>query len=219
MQSGWGCVNTLECAGKFGVGSRRELSYKRRGMNEWWLSLTEASRVFWGIALAASLFQVLVFLGSLVSGHELDHSTDSEGSGTDHGIKILSVRAVVAFFVGFGWAGVLFLTDGRSLAVVTAIALFAGMIFMAVIFLIMRFLMALRANGTMDYANAVGQSGHVYVTIPARHAGPGQVEIMIQGRLTTALAVTEYSESLAPQTPILVESIEGQTLLVVSPVF
>lgn len=187
-------------------------------MNEWWLSLTEASRVFWGIALAASLFQVLVFLGSLVSGHELDHSTH-DGGGSDHGIKILSVRAVVAFFVGFGWAGVLFLADGRSLAVVTVIAVFAGIVFMAVIFLVMRFLMALRANGTMDYANAVGQSGHVYVTIPALHAGQGQVEIMIQGRLTTALAVTQYSQPLAPQTPVVVESIEGQTLLVVSPVF
>ncbi len=188
-------------------------------MNDWWLSLTDASRVFWGIALAATLFQVLMFAGSLLTGGDLDHSPDSDAGSADHGIKVLSVRAIVAFLVGFGWAGALFLGDGWSLALATTVAVVAGIAFMAVIFLVMRFLMSLRADGTLNYANAVGQSGHVYVTIPPRHAGEGQVEILVQGRLITAQAVTQYEQPLAPRTPVIVESVEGKTLLVVSPAF
>lgn len=188
-------------------------------MNEWWFSLSDASRVFWGISLAATLFQALIFAGSIVSGHEFDHATDTDGGNAAEGLKLLSIRAIVAFFVGFGWAGVLYLRNGGPVLIALAFAIVAGVVFMSVIFLVMRFLMSLRADGTMDYWNAVGQTGTVYVTIPPNHSGQGQVEVMIQGRLTTAHAVTEHSEPLSPQTPVIVQSVEGKTLLVVYPAY
>jgi len=190
---------------------------RHHGMTQWWNSLIGPSQVFWGIAIAASILQVLMFLGSMVSGHDLDHNTgNGDGSAVD-GVKLVSVRAVVAFLVGFGWAGALFLRDGFSLTGATLIAVGTGFVFMAVIFLIMRILMSLRSDGTLDYKNAIGQTGQVYVTIPGNRGGQGQVEIMIQGRLATILAVTEGAQSLAPLTPIIVRSVEGTNLLVVSP--
>lgn len=182
-------------------------------MVQWFADLGSAARFFWIVAITASLFQVLLFVGSLFIGHEFDHSHD--GSAAE-GVKVLSVRVVVAFLVGFGWTGALLLGDGGSLMQVSSLAILAGLVFMAVIYGIMRLLVSLRADGTLDYSNAVGESGHVYVTIPANRAGEGQIEILFQGRLVTASAVTDGLTALAPRTQVKVEAVQGHTTLVVA---
>lgn len=188
-------------------------------MNEWWQTLTDASRVFWCIAIVASVFQLLMFVGSFFTGHDFDHSAHGGDGGSTEGMKLLSIRAITAFLVGFGWAGALFIGNGTSVPTATLFAMVSGCVFMAIIFVMMRALVSLKASGTMDYANAINQSGHVYVTIPARRGGQGQVEIMIQGRLATVLAVTDYHQPLPPRSPVVVDAVEGKTLLVVSPQF
>ena len=83
-------------------------------INEWWDALTVSGRIFWCVALFASLLQVFLFVGLLVGGGSRVRSCDGRRGGDHghsseaaHGIKVLSVRALVAFGVGFGWAGVL----------------------------------------------------------------------------------------------------------------
>lgn len=188
-------------------------------MNEWWQNLSDVARIFWGIAIFSSVFQVLMFAGSFFTGQDLDHSPDGDHTGSTEAVKLLSIRAITAFFVGFGWAGALFLGNGAPILAAMIVAVVFGCVFMAIIFLMMRALVSLKADGTLDYANAIGQSGHVYVTIPARRAGQGQVEIMLQGRLITVLAVTDYHQPLLPHSPVIVDAVEGRTLLVVSPEF
>ncbi len=188
-------------------------------MIHWWHSLSNASQVFWGIAIAASIFQVLMFIGSLFTSHDLDHSSDTDGGQSGEALKLLSLRGIVAFLVGFGWTGGLFLAKGLSILLVILISTAAGIVFMGVILLIMRLLVTLRADGTLDYTNAIGQTGHAYITIPARRAGQGQVEVMIQGRLVTAHAITDNYKPIAPQTEVVVLTVECGTLLVVSPKF
>jgi hypothetical protein len=190
-------------------------------MNEWWQSLSSASQVFWGIAIAASIFQVLMFIGSLFTSHELDHSADTEMNTADSGeaLKLLSLRGIVAFLVGFGWTGGLFIAKGLSLLLVLLISIGAGIVFMGVILLIMKLLMSLKADGTLNYENAIGQTGHAYIAVPARRAGLGQVEIMVQGRLITAQAVTDHHHAITPQTEVIVTGVESDTLLIVSPTY
>ncbi len=188
-------------------------------MTQWWQSLSSVSQVFWGIAIAATVFQVLMFIGSLFTSHEFDHSADTDMDTADSGeaLKLLSLRGIVAFLVGFGWTGGLFVAKGFSILVVLLIAIAAGVVFMGVILVIMKLLMSLKADGTLDYANAIGQTGHTYIAIPARRAGQGQVEIMIQGRLVTAQAVTDHHHAITPPTEIIVTGVESGTLLIVSP--
>lgn len=188
-------------------------------MNEWWQTLSDVSRIFWCIAITASIFQLLMFAGSFFTSHDFDHSPDGGDGSSTEGMKLLSIRAITAFFVGFGWAGALFMGNGTSVLTATIIAVVFGFIFMAIIFLMMRALVSLKASGTLDYANAIGQTGQVYVTIPARRGGQGQIEIMIQGRLATIFAVTDYYQPLLPCTPVIVNEVEGKALLVVSPQF
>lgn len=188
-------------------------------MSLWWESLDQVSQIFWCIAIASSVFQLLMFAGALFIGHDFDHSHDSGDGNSSSGLKLLSVRAITAFLVGFGWAGALFLGNGVAILAATVLAIICGCVFMGIIFLMMRVLVSLKADGTMNYANAIGRTGQVYVTIPARRSGQGQVEIIIQGRLSTVLAVTDYSQPLPPRSPILVTAVEGNNLLVVSPEF
>jgi hypothetical protein len=185
-------------------------------MIEWWQALDNLQKVFWGIAIFATVLQVLLFAASMLGTHDFDHSPDGAEAGSVEGVKLVSIRAVIAFFVGFGWAGGLLLGKGVAFFSSLAVAVATGVVFMLVIFAIMRAMMSLRADGTIDYQNAKGTTGSVYVTIPARRAGHGQVEIQIQGRITTVQAVTSDEEALPPQTSITVDAVEPGNLLVVS---
>ncbi|MDZ4288197.1 MAG: hypothetical protein U0984_09570 [Prosthecobacter sp.] len=189
-------------------------------MTSWWASLTDGAPIYWCIAIFASVLQVLLLLGSFLGGHfGVDHGDagpDTSG-GDSGGVKILSLRVLVAFFVGFGWAGVLGLRQGMSGVSTAFAAMTAGVIFMALLFFTLRFLIAMRDDGTLNYANALGLEGQVYVTVPAARSGPGQVEIMLQGRLITATAVTDAATPLPPRLPITVTAVEAANLLVVQP--
>jgi uncharacterized membrane protein len=187
-------------------------------MTAWWNSLNNPAQIFWLIAIASSIIQILMFAMSFVGGHDFDHSNGGTDVGDSvEGVKLVSVRAIIAFFVGFGWTGGLMLGRGATMVPTLAASMGVGVIFMMVIFLIMRIMMSLRSDGTLDFQNAVGLTGHVYVTIPASRSGHGQVEILLQGRLTTVQAVTKVDHPLPQSTPVTVTAIENGNLLVVAP--
>jgi hypothetical protein len=185
-------------------------------VTEWWQSLAGVEKLFWSIAITATLVQVMLFAASLLGAHEFDHAPDGSAADSVEGVKLISVRAIIAFLVGFGWTGGLMLERDVSFFITLATSLAVGVVFMLVIFGVMRGMMSLRADGTLDFHNAKGCTGSVYVTIPARRAGHGQVEIELQGRITTIQAVTAGDEALPPQTAITVEAVEPGNLLVVS---
>lgn len=171
------------------------------------------------MALFATSLQIFLLVGSFLGGSgDFDHGADAHDGSTADGVKILSFRALVAFFVGFGWAGVLGLQSGMSAAATAASAIGAGFVFMLLIFLTMRLLMSMRADGSLRYELAIGQRGQVYVTIPAARAGHGQVELMLQGRVITAQAVTDHTAPLQPQATVEVTGIVPPNTMIVRPV-
>jgi hypothetical protein len=120
-------------------------------------------------------------------------------------------------FTGFGWTGVVCTKQGLGLPVTLAIAFVVGSGLMIAIFLMMRAFMRLQSNGNIDYGNAVGQLGTVYVTIPPVQRSGGQVETMIQGRLVTAEALQKGSQPLQPGTKVNVVARIGSSTLIVEP--
>ncbi len=187
-------------------------------MSEWWHSLDGAAQIFWAIAIAATVFQLLLFASSLIGGHDLDHVDFETGEGASaDGLKFLSLRAIIAFLVGFGWTGGLMMNRGFGPFVSALAGLGVGIVFMVIIAAIMRGMMALHDDGTLDFKNAIGQPASVYVTIPAKRAGRGQVEMHLQGRLVTVQAITEAEVDLSPNTKVTVTALEGSNVLLVSP--
>jgi hypothetical protein len=190
-------------------------------VNEWWQSLSIDQQIFAGIAAIGSLALLLQLVLMLIG---LDHGDmavgDADaGSVGDHpsGLAFLSIRTLIAFAVGFGWAGFAMSRGGASLAPAFGVAFVIGSLFMATIFWIMRSMMRLGCSGSLDYRNAVGQSGSVYVTVPGGMAGPGQVEVLVQGRLCTVQAMTKSSAVLAPRSKVKVVDLVDRTTLLVEP--
>jgi len=86
------------------------------------------------------------------------------------------------------------------------------------VLLLMRGLYSLRYSGTLDYRNAIGNVGSVYLRIPAAMAAPGQVEVMIQGRLCVVEAFTRAQHELPNRSRIRVVEVMDQGTLIVEPV-
>lgn len=185
----------------------------------WWSFLLPDGAFYWAVAVFATVLQICLLLGSFM-GAGGDYDTDAGGgdmSDSGHGPKLLSLRAVTAFFVGFGWAGVLCMKQGMSGMATVGTAVTVGLIFAVVLAALLGVMLSLRADGTMDFKNAIGVSGKVYVTIPPARGGPGQVELLLQGRLITASAVTDSPAALAPQSPVRVVAAEPGNVLLVAP--
>ncbi len=188
---------------------------------EWWTSLDLARQVFLLIAIIGTMVVAAQMVLQLIGFAGADMHLGDLGSGLagDHasGMGYLSVRTLTAFAAGFGWSGYAALSNGAPLWLAITIALAVGIGLMAILVWMMRAMMRLDSNGNLDYANAVGVVGTVYVTIPANQTGMGQVEVQVQGRLCTVQALTRSTTPLAPGLPIRVAGQVERSILLVEP--
>jgi hypothetical protein len=197
-------------------------------LNTWWDAMQPELQVFYAIALTTSLLLVLQFvmliLGLDSDGDvdvDLDMDMDLDAGGDighgDAGVHLLSVRSLTAFFTGFGWAGVGALNSGWSVGAAILLALLAGSAFMAMVLGLLRTLIGLQESGTVDYRNAIGQVGTVYLPVPGAMERPGQVEVLVQGRLAVVPAFTRSPRRLERQERVRVTEILDANTLVVEP--
>lgn len=185
-------------------------------MLDWWSTLGRALQIYYGIALTTSalmLFQLVLMLFGMDGDSDFDvDDIDDHGTG-----GILSVRTVTAFFVGFGWSGVAALEAGWELVPTIVVSTLVGGVFMGGVFALMRTLYGMRYSGTLDYRNAVGSVGSVYLRIPAAMAGPGQIEVQVQGRLRVVQAFTRAERELGNNERVRVTDLMDETTLLVEP--
>ena len=185
-------------------------------MEFWWTELAIAHKVFYAIAIATSAVLVLQLILSFFGlDGDADADFDAGDAGHGGGVGILSVRTVTAFFTGFGWGGVAALEAGIALVPSVLLAVAAGSALMGAVFALMRGLYAMRYSGTLDYRNAIGAAGSVYLPVPAAMAGPGQIEVRVQGRLCVVQAFTRAPAKIPNRARVrVVDVLDQQTLLV-----
>ncbi len=199
-------------------------------MAEWWESLALGYQVFYGVGIIGSVILVIQLAmtllgaghdGDLADGHVDIDGMDIDGHDlADHssGLQVLSTRTVVAFMTGFGWTGAFALRQGLSMPLALLAAVVVGGLLMWLVFLLMRMLFGLRQSGSLDYRNAVGQVGSVYVKIPPSREGEGQVQVLVQGRLSTVNACTPEAEAIPSGRQVLVTGlVPPRTLIVETP--
>ena len=121
----------------------------------------------------------------------------------------------MAFFVGFGWGGVVTLRSGLSLPIAIVVAFVIGSGFLLIVFYIMKSIFKLSESGNIQLKNAVGQTGTVYITIPGGNKGKGQIQVKVQGRLRELEAVTDGQEDLPTGTTVSVVKVIGESTMVV----
>ena len=107
------------------------------------------------------------------------------------------------------------LDGGNSLLMSVLTATLVGVAVLVGFVGLMHWLYSLRSEGTMDYNNAINQIGSVYVPIPPRRQGLGQIEVLVQGRTTTVRALSDNEERIENRTAVkVVELVDERTLLV-----
>lgn len=211
-------------------------------MFEWWNSLSTFAQVLSCIAIPATLvllIQTILMLIGIGSDNadvgdadgdvgDIDTDiadsdgvfgedvleVDSDPTGLD-GLRIFSVRGIIAFFVVFGWVGVALDEAGLSVAPTLIISALCGIIVMFLVALLMRWVWRLQSDGTIDKRNAIGVSGSVYLTVPANREGVGKVNLTVQGSFVECEAVTDEAESISTGKEIVVIGLSGQNTLVV----
>ncbi len=193
-------------------------------MNVWWDGLDMESKVYYSIAIITSFLlamQVLLMLVGIDADGDIDVDFDggADGMDGDAGLSVFSIRSLTAFFTGFGWGGVAAVNAGWSNAASVMAAVAAGSVFMAGVIGIMRAMMAMQASGTLDYANAVGRTGSVYLPIQASMSAPGKIEVLVQGRMAIVDAFTRADRRIENRERVKVVEVLDQTSVIVEPIF
>ena len=141
-------------------------------MMEWWNALPLIEQVFYIIAIPSTLIlllQTILLLFGVGGGHDADYDTDTgadvdAGAETDHdhgaahvaGLRLLTVRGIVAFLAVCGWVGVALTDLGVSAVPTTIAALAGGFAAMLVVALVLRWSLKLQSSGNLNLHNAVG---------------------------------------------------------------
>jgi hypothetical protein len=125
---------------------------------------------------------MLFGVGADVDGGADVVDVDAHGDTTS-AFQVISVQSAMAGIMGFGLIGLgalvgLKLNFGWSLVV----GVLGGIAFMTLMGTMMRGVAGLATSGNISPSMAVGQEGDVYVTIPAKGSGRGQVKLVIGGR-------------------------------------
>lgn len=206
-------------------------------MTVWWEELVPIGKFFACIAIPftlALIIQIVLTLIGLGSGDgDVDIDTDgdfdadvdadgdfdadsaSDADGMDSGLKIFSIRGMIAFFAIFGWTGLTMLSSGAANWLSILVAFAAGVAAMLVIAYTFKLFGKLQSDGTIDIKNALGKSGTVYITVPAHRKEKGKVNILLQGTYSELDAVTDEDESITFGREIVVIGISGQNTLIV----
>ncbi len=156
---------------------------------------------------------------------EADHDLPTDGVfGEDHpdavfhgdsGLRLFTLRGIVAFFAVLGWTGLTLSRGGIAPALSLIFATLAGFGALFLVAYVMKWLYKSQHNGNMDLRNALGVSGTVYITIPPARQDQGKVNLMLQGQFCELSAVTDQETPIATGTEITVVGISGASTLVV----
>lgn len=163
--------------------------------------------VYFGCAAAGGAVLVLQTLAQLLGAghHDADAGIDDVHDGASHGghhgghhgaadgdafVKLFTLKTVVAFLTFFGLAGLAAERAGTHPASGFVLALLAGGIALYGVAWLMKTLAGLQSRGNVSLERAVGESGTVYLQVPANGEGQGKVTLALQGRTVELKAVS-----------------------------
>ena len=190
-------------------------------MANWWNSLTDLQRIFAFIGIPATLVLIVQTILLLFGIGDGDDPTDIDGDGIpdgdtgDDGLTLFSVRGIVGMFCIAGWSGIVFIDLGLSSATAIVLALLCGAAALFGIAYLMKAVLKLQSNGTLQLGSAVGKTGQVYIPIPPKGTGRGKINIVVQDRYVELAAVTDSDDTLRTGETVRVISTDEMGLVMV----
>lgn len=169
------------------------------------------------LAVFAGIGEGLDLLGE--SGGDLAGGTGADSAhDTEVAFKTLSLTAVCAFFMLFGWAGLSAHVQFQLGTILSVLcATLAGMAAMFATAWILSSLQKLTSAGAdFNLQDAVGKQAEVYERIPAH--GKGKVQVSIGGMLRELEAISREEKTIDSFTTVEIIGIDGTSGVVVRPV-
>ena len=190
-------------------------------MANWWNSLSDLQHIFAFIGIPATLVlivqTILLFfgIGDGDDGIDLDGDGIPDEIGGDDGLTLFSIRGIVGMLCIAGWAGIVFIDFGVSNILSIILALLCGVATLFGIAYLMKAVLKLQSNGTMQLGAAVGKTGEVYIPIPPKGKGRGKINIIVQDKYVELDAVTKSEETLKTGETVRVVSTDEMGLVMV----
>lgn len=163
------------------------------------LDLGIDATAYFVLAMVGTLLFLLKVVLTVFSGVDADYDLgiggDGDGSGgfnADAGsFSLFSTLSIVAFLMGAGWMGLIARAGwelGSIPSGLLAIVFGLGLMFLAAG--MMWSMQRLNSTPREDLNSAVGATAKVYLSIPARGEGAGEVQVTVSGRQRTIAAVS-----------------------------
>ncbi|GHV10807.1 hypothetical protein FACS1894219_00930 [Clostridia bacterium] len=144
----------------------------------------------------------------------VEHATH-DMSHPESGLRVFTVRGIVAFLAIGGWAGLAVWSSTRETlasAIVAAAAGTAALLFAA---LVIKWGLKLQESGNLIPHNAIAKMATVYIPIRPRRSSGGRVTLELQGRFVEMDAVTDNQFTIKTGETVQVVGIQGASTLVV----
>ncbi len=187
---------------------------------EFFETMSPLLRTFWYIAIPTSLIfviqTIMTFVGADASDG-VDADFDSNLHGADAPFQLFSLRNLINFLLGFSWGGITFYNTISSPSLLICFALFIGLVFLFVFFIIIKQVQKLSEDNSFKLTNALNKSAEVYLTIPGQRSGKGKVMISVNGAFHELQAMTE-NEAIPTGAVVKVVKIINEDILIVEPI-
>jgi len=179
----------------------------------------DAAVYFWLAVVATGLFLVKLgfefFFGD-VDG-DLDADIDDPHMDSTGAFTFFSVLSLLAFFMGVGWMGLAARVSwGLGGFASAAASTFFGIALMMLSSGLMYAVRQMTQVARYDLQTAVGHTGKVYLSIPAKGGGQGQVEVTVSGRRKVLSAVSQ-GEAIPPFAAVRIVDVRDDEVFIVEP--
>ncbi|UCE01402.1 MAG: hypothetical protein JSW67_08870 [Candidatus Latescibacterota bacterium] len=173
--------------------------------------------IYFMMGLLATLLFMIRLAISLFAGTDADFDVDADIGDAGSGFTFFSTLSILAFFMGAGWMGVACRVDWQLSGLPSA-AIASGFGFGMMLLASGLMYLTRRLNRTVRYdpSTAVGRTGRVYMAIPEKGMGRGQVEVSVSGRRKIMAAVSNGA-SIDAFTDVMVIDAQDDETLVVEP--
>ncbi|MRI01941.1 hypothetical protein GH721_15465 [Kriegella sp. EG-1] len=188
-------------------------------MEEWFAALAMFEKVYWTVALIASVMLIILLILTLIGGDADDFDggdVDADIDGdTGIGFQFLSFKNLMGFLTIFGWSGIACLDAGMSKTLTVLISIVCGLLMMLAMATLFYYLGKMQSSGTLKLKNALNQVGEVYLTIGANRSKIGKVSVTVQGTLRELEALTDEENDLVLGNVVRVKNVTDNGILIV----
>jgi hypothetical protein len=148
---------------------------------------------------------------------ETDVATGDSHADPGEGFKILSIQAIAAFLMGFGWIGLACYrgADAVTPSMAALLGIGGGVLSVWVLGMLLRGVYNLQSSGNVPLSSLVGREGDVYVTVPPAGKGSGQVRVVVDKRERIVNAVSAGDAPLATGSRVKVAKVNDDNTITV----